>query len=156
MRRATIFRPISLSCIISILLLGFSGLGYALDFRSISANKAIMYDAPSTEASKVYLLGEGYPVEVIVNLGRWLKVRDQQGGLSWVESKDLADKRMVLVTKSSPIKAAADAESTLLATADKDVVLELVSPAITNGWIQVKHRDGVLGYIQANDVWGLN
>ncbi len=78
----------------------------ALEFRSVSVAKAILYDAPSAEASKVFILSQGYPVEIIVNLGNWIKVRDQLGGLSWVESKNLANKRTVLVATKTDIKSA--------------------------------------------------
>lgn len=129
---------------------------YALDYRSVAVPKAVSYDAPSTESTKTYLLGQGYPVEIIVNLGNWLKVRDDQGGLSWVESKDLAENRTVLVTTATEIKASEDNAAATLATVQKDVVLDLVSPIIKNGWVNVKHRDGITGVVKASTVWGLN
>ncbi len=136
------------------LALSFSAL--ALDFRSIVPAKVITYDAPSKEASKLYILGGGYPVEVIVNLGDWIKVRDNQGGLSWVESKSLSTKRTVLVLTKTDIKAAEDAASALVATVEKDVVLELVAGGVNNNWVKVKHRDGVTGFVQVDKLWGFN
>ncbi len=136
------------------LALSFSAL--ALDFRSIISAKTITYDAPSKEASKLYIIGNGYPVEVIVNLGDWIKVRDNQGGLSWVESKSLSTKRTVLVLAKTDIKAAEDAASALVATVEKDVVLELVAGSVNNNWVKVKHRDGVTGFVQVDKLWGFN
>lgn len=136
------------------LALSFSAL--ALEFRSIVAVKAITYDAPSKEASKLYILGGGYPVEVIVNLGDWVKVRDSHGGLSWVESKSLSTKRTVMVLAKTDIKAAEDATSALVATVDKDVVLELIAGGANNNWVKVKHRDGVTGFVQVDKLWGFN
>jgi SH3-like domain-containing protein len=134
----------------------FSCSTFALEFRSVAPAKAVLYDAPSKEASKLYILGGGYPVEIIVSLGDWTKVRDQLGALSWIESKLLNSKRTVLVTTKTDIKLTEDATSALVATVEKDVVLELVSPNIKNGWVKVKHRDGVIGFVQASSVWGLN
>ena len=128
----------------------------AAEFRSVLPIKAVAYDAPSAESAKVYIMHQGYPVEVIVNLGDWLKVRDQRSGLSWIQGKDLDEKRTVLVTDSTDIKATESATAQLLATVDKDVVLELVSPKINNGWVKVKHRDGIVGYIQNSAIWGLH
>ena len=132
----------------------------AADFRSILPEKAIAYDAPSTEATKVYIMVQGYPVDVIVNLGAWVKVRDQRGGLSWVEGKVLGTKRTVLVTDNTEIKANESADTTLItkviAAVEKDVVLELLSPAMNQGWVKVKHRDGLVGYIQSSAIWGLH
>ena len=136
-----------------LLCLGFSLSSHA-EFRSVSVVKAVLFDAPSAEASITFILNQGYPVEVIVNLGQWLKVRDQLGSLNWIESKNLASKRTVLVTKKTEIKSAGEISSSLVATVDKDVVLELISNANKNGWIEVKHRDGLTGFILATDVWG--
>jgi SH3-like domain-containing protein len=136
--------------------LAFSFSALALEFRSIVPAKAIMYDAPSKEASKLYILGAGYPVEVIVNLGDWVKVRDNQSGLSWVESKSLSAKRMVLVLAKTEIKASEDSASALVATVEKDVVLELVAGGANNNWVKVKHRDGVTGYVLVDKLWGSN
>ena len=134
----------------------FSISANALDFRSVAAAKVVVYDAPSVEATKLYILNAGYPVEIIVDLSDWLKVRDQQGGLSWIQSKYLSAKRMVLVTEKTDIKATEDANATLLAIVEKDVTLELISPNINNGWVKIKHRDGVIGFVQASALWGLN
>ena len=144
----------SLALLCLVFLSIFSLSAHAIEFRSVLPPKAILFDAPSAEASKTYILSAGYPVEIIVNLGQWLKVRDQLGGLSWVESKNLAAKRMVLVTSKTDIKTAEDSASALVATVEKDVVLELLSPNNKNGWIKVKHRDGLVGFVQASDVWG--
>jgi SH3-like domain-containing protein len=136
--------------------LAFSFLAQALEFRSVASVKAITYDAPSKEASKLYILDNGYPVEVIVNLGDWIKVRDNQGGLSWLESKSLSTKRTVLVLTHTDMKAAEDAASALVATVEKDVVLELVAGGTNNNWVKVKHRDGMTGFVQVDKLWGAN
>jgi SH3-like domain-containing protein len=141
---------------LALLSLVFSFSAYALEFRSVVPPKAVLYDAPSKEATKLFILSGGYPVEVIVNLGDWTKVRDQLGSLSWIENKQLSSRRMVLVVTKTDIKMAEDATSALLATVDKDVVLELVSPGIKNGWVKVKHRDGITGFVQISSLWGAN
>ncbi len=129
----------------------------ALEFRSVAVPKAVLYDAPSSSAKKVLLLSQYYPVEVIVNLGEWLKVRDAQGSINWVEAKQLSAKHTVLVsTKNAEIRQAADATSGLVATLEKDVALEVVDVKLNNGWLKVKHRDGVTGYILISSVWGSN
>ena len=141
---------------LALLSLVFSFSAYALEFRSVVPPKAVLYDAPSKEATKLFILSGGYPVEVIVNLGDWTKVRDQLGSLSWIENKQLSSRRMVLVVAKTDIRMAEDATSALLATVDKDVVLELVSPGIKNGWVKVKHRDGITGFLQIGSLWGAN
>ena len=129
----------------------------ALEFFSVAVPKAVLYDAPSAAARKTWLLSQYYPVEIIVNLGDWLKVRDAQGGINWVEAKQLSAKRMVLVTVNrAEIRLQADATSSLVATVDKEVVLEVADIKLNNGWLQVKNRDGVAGYISISSIWGVN
>lgn len=129
----------------------------ALEFSSVAVPKAVLYDAPSSSAKKILLLSQYYPVEIIVNLGDWRKVRDAQGGVSWVEAKQLSAKRTVLVTASSAeIRQAADAGSSLVATLENDVVLEVADVKPNNGWLKVRHRDGVTGYILISSIWGFN
>ena len=115
----------------------FSISAYALEFRSVAPAKAVLYDAPSLEATKIYILNTGYPVEIIVDLGEWLKVRDQLGGLSWIQNKQLSAKRTVLTIEKADIRSTENADSTLLATVEKDVTLELMTPIINNGWVKV-------------------
>jgi SH3-like domain-containing protein len=127
----------------------------ALDFLSISVSKAVLYDAPSNAAKKVLLLSQNYPVEVVVNLGDWLKVRDAQGALNWIEAKQLSNKHTVLITaNNAEIRQVAEANSTLVARVEKDVVLEVADAKLNNGWLKVKHSDGATGYILISSIWG--
>jgi len=129
----------------------------ALEYRSVAVPKAVLYDAPSSSAKKVLLLSQYYPVEIIVNLGDWIKVRDAQGGIDWVEAKQLSSKRTVMVNiNQAEIRQAADATSVLVATVEKDVALEVIDLKLNNGWLKVKHRDGATGYILISSTWGFN
>ena len=126
------------------------------EFRSVASTKTILYEAPSATTKRVYLVGEGYPLEIIVNLGDWLKVRDPYGTLSWAESKNLQSKRTVIVkADKANIYKEPESKSTLVATIEKDVVIELSDPLITNGWIKVRYQQDLDGYIQTSQVWGI-
>lgn len=136
--------------------LAYSSVAFALEYRSIVPSKAVLYDAPSVEASELYILGQGYPVEVIVILGEWIKIRDAAGSLSWIEGKQLSEKRTVLVMVKTDIKSTDDTSPSLVATVEKDVVLELLSISNKTGCVKVKHRDGVIGFLPRSVLWGLN
>jgi SH3-like domain-containing protein len=147
---------ISLFASLSLLAWSLSLPAAAIEFRSVSADKVILYDAPSVQAEKLYILTSSYPVEVIVNLGEWIKVRDQYGSLSWIQGKLLAPTRTVLVkTDDVPIKQKAAEDAPVLANLKKDVVLELLSTTPQNGWVQVKHKDGITGYVLISSLWGI-
>lgn len=126
----------------------------ALEFRTVAAEPAVLYDAPSLQARKLFILSPHYPVEVIVTLDRWMKVRDAGGTLAWVEIAKLGDKRGVLVNVAeADIRSQPDASAPLVFKAERDVALELIE--IAGAWIKIKHRDGLSGYIAAKDVWGI-
>ena len=137
---------------------------FALDFKSVGAAPAIMYDAPSEKGRRVYVAPRGMPVEVVLTYGKtgkpftmpieWSKVRDAAGTLSWLQSKVLTPKRMLVVSAANArIFNAADEGSAVVFTADKNVLLELIDGS-SNGWVKVRHRDGQTGFAKAADVWG--
>ncbi len=126
----------------------------AFDYRSLS-EVAVMYDAPSAKSKPLYVIARATPVEVVVVLEAWVKVRDASGGLAWVERRFLAEQRTVAVrVPRAQIRAQAEEASALVFEAEKDVVLDLLEAA-PPGWARVKHRDGQQGYVRANQVWGL-
>ena len=126
----------------------------ALDYRSIS-EVAPMYDAPSAKAKPLFVVLVGTPVEVVVSLDGWSKVRDSRGDLAWIERKYLADKHNVIVRLDrAQVRAAAEDKAALVFEAERDVVLELLE-AVPGGWAKVKHRDGQSGFLKATQVWGL-
>lgn len=135
--------------------LGLPALAWALDYRSVSVPRAIFYDAPSAQGKKLYVAHQYYPVEIIVNLGDWIKVRDVRGEFAWIEAKQLDQKRTLLVkVPQAEAREAADPSARLVFKAEQDVALELVENT-GNGWVKVRHRDGLMGYIPINQVWGL-
>jgi SH3-like domain-containing protein len=126
----------------------------AFNFFSINENAAVMYDAPSLKAGKLYVAGLHLPVEAVVKVEGWVKVRDSKGNLAWVEEKVLSEKRYVIVTV--PLAEAyqgPNTNSAVVFKAQQDVVLEWLEPP-ANGWVKVRHRDGQTGYVRITQVWG--
>ena len=127
----------------------------AADFRSVAESAAVMYDAPSKASTPVYVASRFYPVEVIVNLDAWVKVRDHTGVLSWVEKKSLSERRMVLVTAPNvEVKIRAEDAAPAAFQATQNVALDLVEIA-PGGWVRVRHADGSAGFLKSTLVWGL-
>ncbi|MDP1653927.1 MAG: SH3 domain-containing protein [Rhodocyclaceae bacterium] len=133
-----------------------SGAAMALDYRSVGET-AVLYDAPSQKAKPLFAIATGTPVEAIVTLDAWVKVRDMKGDLAWIERRQLADKRTVQLREHAPVRAAANEAAAQVFEAEADVLLELVEPgqSVTAGWVKVRHRDGPQGFVKATQVWGL-
>ena len=126
----------------------------AADFRSVQDNVVVLYDAPSRAATPLFVVQRNYPLEVIVNLEAWVKVRDHAGALSWIERKALGEKRMLLVTEASAeARLRPEDGAPAVFAAAQNVVFELVEVA-PNGWLRVRHADGATGFVRAAQVWG--
>jgi SH3-like domain-containing protein len=145
-------RPLSTVAFLVLALSASSAL--ALDYRTVT-EAAAMYDAPSAKAKPQFVVRPGTPVELVVSLEGWSKVRDSKGDLAWIEKKYLAEKRNVIVRSDRiQVRVAAEDKAALVFEAERDVVLELVEAA-PGGWVKVKHRDGQIGFVKAPQVWGL-
>lgn len=125
------------------------------EFLSVAERAAVLYDAPSTRARKLFVASQFYPVEVIVSVDNWVKVRDIAGDLAWIEKRLLSDRRTVLVrVPLADARQAAQDNAPLAFQAREGVALDLteVGPA---GWVKVRHRDGQSGFMRVSQVWGL-
>jgi SH3-like domain-containing protein len=126
----------------------------AAEYRSLGERAAILYDAPSTRADRLFVATRLYPFEVLVKLDHWTKVRDANGEVAWVENKALGEQRTVLVTVAlADIRAAPSTQAPLVFEAYKQVLLEVVAPP-AEGWLKVRHRDGQQGFVRVAHVWG--
>ena len=82
----------------------------AADFRSAIEDAVILYDAPSAQSQKRFIVNQGYPLEVVVALQGWLKVRDASGALNWVEVRKVSNKQRTVMVKvaQAAVRQAAD------------------------------------------------
>jgi SH3-like domain-containing protein len=125
------------------------------EFRSIGENAVPMYDAPSVKANALFVASRFYPVEIIVQVDNWTKVRDAAGDLAWVEKKSLSDTRIVVVTAAlAEVRQKAEDGAPLVFQARLGVALEVVELGV-GPWVKVLHRGGQTGFVRANQVWGL-
>ena len=124
------------------------------EYRALGERPAILYDAPSTRADRLFVASRQYPFEVLVKLDHWTKVRDANGEVAWVENKALGERQAVIVTVPlADVRAAPSKESPLVFEAYKQVVLEVVEPP-AGAWVKVRHRDGQSGFIRVAHDWG--
>src|SRR5487761_2333849 len=123
----------------------------AVDYVSVSAKHAILYDAPSLQAKKLFVVNRYMPFESVVSLDAWVKVRDRKGDMAWIEKSALSYKRYVYaVTPVVDVRKDADVSATSVLQVRQQVALEWLESTGT-GWLKVRHQDGVVGYVKQTD-----
>ena len=135
---------------------------HTADFRTTAEAPTVLYDAPSAKARPQFVFGRDVPLEVLVSVEGWTKVRDVSGTIGWIANKSLAERRVLQVrVASADVRANPDDAVALSFRASEGVLLELAesasSPGTTAspGWVRVKHRDGAVGFVRISQVFGL-
>lgn len=124
----------------------------AAEYVSV-AEPAILYDANSLKANKLYVATRYLPLEQLVVLSGWVKARDATGKVFWIEKRNLSSKRHVVVTaREAIVRQNWDNGAPLAFRATRQVALEWLGNV--GGWVQVRHEDGSTGYVSGADVWG--
>ncbi len=142
--------------------IALAGGAAAADFKSTSDPATVVYDAPSAKAKPLFVLGRDTPLEVIVPVEGWTKVRDAGGTIGWVERKSLGDRRTLVVRATlAEVRANPDDNAPLVFRAEQNVLLDLAelapsaAAASMPGWVKVRHRDGQTGFVRITQVFGL-
>jgi SH3-like domain-containing protein len=134
-------------------LVGLSLPAQAIEYRTVEA-ATVLYDTPSLKGAKLFVIHRDTPVEVVVSLEGWVKVRDAEGGMAWIEKKELSERRTVIVRAERADILRNNAEGAPLSfEAEQNVSLDYLE-TVPGGWIKVRHRDGQEGFVRAGDVWG--
>jgi SH3-like domain-containing protein len=149
-------RPAGLKRALSAGLISLAVSASAAEYRSV-ASAAVLYDAPSRQAAKLFVAPRGMPLEVVSSAGLWVKVRDVSGDFAWIERTSLGDRRFLVAATLATIRQQPQDSSDELIQVERGVLLELaepVGPQANAQWVKVRHRDGALGWVRANEVWG--
>jgi len=137
-----------------LLMLCVANVAAAVDFVSVRDDSAILYDAPSVKAKKLFVVNRYMPFEQVVTLHSWVKVRDRSGKLCWVEKRVLSNERYVYALMPIvDVRSEPKASSPRVFQVRQQVALQLIESTGT-GWIRVRHQDGNIGYVRKTEVWG--
>jgi SH3-like domain-containing protein len=135
------------------ILAGLSLPARAIEYRTVEST-TVLYDTPSLRGAKLFIIRRDTPVEVVVSLEGWAKVRDAEGSLAWIEKKELATRRTLIVKAEwAAILRQPEESASLSFEAERNVSLNYLE-TVPGGWIKVRHRDGQEGFVRAGQVWG--
>ena len=130
--------------VLFIVLAAAAGCAQALDYASVADDSAILYDAPSVKAKKLFVVSRYWPLEQVVTLDAWVKVRDSSGSLAWIEKRALSNKHFVVVTAAlAVVRQLPEDNAAAVMQVRQQVALEWLEKTGT-GWLKVRHSDGVL------------
>ena len=126
----------------------------AIEFRSVTDEVSLLYEAPSRQSRKQLILTRGYPVEVIIETEGWVRVRDDAGTFGWIESARLDTKRTVMISSDeAQARLGPNDSAEIVFQARKGVVLDFLD--VAGGWAKVRHRSGIVAYVRLTDLWGV-
>lgn len=149
MRSIILLRSLALT----VLMFGASD-ALSANFVSVRKSSAILYDAPSSKAKKLYVVNRYMPFEQIVTLHSWVKVRDRAGKMYWVEKRALSNERYVFALPPLvDVRAGPTSSSSRVFQVRQQIALELLESTNLK-WIKVRHHDGNVGYVRKAEVWG--
>jgi SH3-like domain-containing protein len=127
----------------------------AVDFRSVGVTAAVLYDGPSSKGNKLFVAPRGMPVEIVSAVNQWMKVRDLSGDIMWIAQADLSSQRTVIAVVLATVRSTPQESAPAVLQVERGVTLELADSAPAPGWVRVRHRDGVSGYVKSAELWGL-
>jgi SH3-like domain-containing protein len=126
---------------------------WGADWRS-TGRAAILYDAPSANATRIAIAGPDLPLEVFVETADWLKVRTHTGQLLWIERAALGDKQTVMVNVDEAlVRQSPGANAAIACKVVRGVLLDEAGET-RSGWVKVRHPTCPAGWLQRYEVWG--
>jgi SH3-like domain-containing protein len=132
-----------------------TGLLWAVEMRATSEAATILFDSPSLKGQKQFVLARDIPLEVLVQIQGWVKVRDAAGTIAWVEQRNLGERRHLQIKNVyADILSAPDNQASVVFRAEQNVLLQLEGLSHP-GWVKVRHRDGQSGFVRIEAVFGL-
>jgi SH3-like domain-containing protein len=138
------------------LLLSFAFLipaAFAQKMVSVDRPEINMRSGPGTDHEALWLLIRGYPLAVIGEQGKWLKVRDFENDEGWVYGPLTGEKPHFVVKGTNVnVRSGPGTRNRVVGKAEYGEVLRTVE---TRGdWVKVRNAAGLTGWISRSLLWG--
>ena len=120
---------------------------------SVGVDKGNVRSGPGTDHEILWSVGKYYPVDVIKESEGWCQISDFEGDVGWMHKSLLEDIPSVIVKATLVnIRKGPGTNFKVLFQAEKGVGLKRLSRK--DGWLEVEHADGDVGWIHESLVWG--
>lgn len=125
----------------------------AQQMASVDRNEVHMRAGPGTNHESLWLLGRGYPLQIIGRQGRWVQVRDFEADKGWVYRPLLGAKpHFVVKVKVANIRSRASTRGAVVGKARYGDVLRTLER--TKDWVKVQQEGGAKGWVARRLLWG--
>lgn len=120
---------------------------------SIDRAKVHLRSGPGQKYALLWEVGQGFPLKVIGSKGNWYRVTDFENDISWVYKPLVAKKpHMIVKGQRVNIRSGPGDNRALVGKANHGVVLRTLKHS--RGWVQVRHEDGLTGWVRRDLLWG--
>ena len=126
---------------------------------SVKGNNVNLRSGPARSTSTHWEYDNGVPLQVLKKKGDWVQVADFEGDTGWIHKKLLCTAPHFIVTankkdrtKSINIRQSPSTSALIVAQAQYGVVFETLTTK--KGWTQVRHSNGVEGWVSTSLLWG--
>ena len=120
---------------------------------SVADPKVNLRSGPSVKKQILWEFGKGFPLQVVATKGNWYKVTDFENDSGWVYRKLLSKvPHMIVKKKRINIRSGPSSKYKLIGKANYGVVFKTL--AQKKGWVEVKHENGLVGWVRRDLVWG--
>lgn len=145
-------RPFIAAAGLCLLALGAS-VAQAQTMVSVKGSTLNMRDGPSTNATVLWELKRGYPLQITQRKGNWVKVQDFEGDTGWV-ARSLTGNQPHYVVKSrvANIRSGPGTQHRIVGKAEYGELLRTSEKRAD--WVRVEREEGVGGWIAKNLLWG--
>ena len=120
---------------------------------SVDRETVNMRAAANTNATILFELGKGYPLEVTSRKGNWLQVRDFENDKGWIY-RPLVGKTAHLVVKVdvANVRSAPNTSSRILGKVEYGELLRTLDRR--SQWVRVQRENGARGWVSRGLLWG--
>ena len=130
-----------------------ASVAHAQDFVSIKGASVHVREKPAPRAASLWELGSGYPLQVTQRKPGWLRVKDHEATLGWVNAAQTSKKpHMVITARSVGLRAGPGTQHKQLAKLDQHEVVRTLKKS--GSWAQVQRDGGQKGWIPRRQAWG--
>lgn len=120
---------------------------------SVERPKVNMRSGAGTNHEVTWILGRGYPLEVIGRSGKWLKVRDFESDTGWVYRPLTGRKpHMIVKSKVANIRSGPGTRNRVVGRAEYGEVVRTLENR--QGWAKIRNENGLVGWISRKLLWG--